>query len=416
MSFKEQQAQAQQVQQVEDEKQQNVIIEVPKVDLEAIMQSPEMKNIIAEEMKNGEESAKALESYVAESLQKLFDGQNKNLNQVDEIFEQIVDTEGSKASLKRILQTYKDVDNTSVDQAIKTMDLEMNKISPLMGKLKGSVESIGGFLSRFTGNAKELFHASLTGIESRIDTIDGALINAEKLLNLNEGVLQDELSETAYHIVKHDAMANALTAVLKTLPQNTDAYRLVANLRDRILSTAGMLRSSFARLTLISINNENSKLVVKSVKATLWVTLKPLIIENLTSGTQSKVYELEKTAMASLNKLSESSKLNISNIQKMEEEGRKALLKNLNDTVDNLDWVIQSAKTHADNMNNIQKEIDAYIPEFQDKVEKLDAGILEMLESKDTISDAAKQALENSQALQNNLKEYENYISQAKTN
>jgi len=32
---------------------------------------------------------------------------------------------------------------------------------------------------------------------------------------------------------------------------------------------------------LLSINNENSKLVVKSVNATLWVTLKPLVVENI---------------------------------------------------------------------------------------------------------------------------------------
>lgn len=391
------------------------MVEVPKVDLEAVMNDPAVKAVIAQELEQGEESAKLLQDYIADSLKKLFDGQNKNLNQVDEIFEQIVDSEAAKASLKKILQTYKDVDNSSVDTAIRTMDVQMNEMSPLMDKLKTSVESIGGWFSSFRGNAKELFNASLTGIEGRIDTIDMALVNAEQLLNLNEQVLQSEISETAYHIVKHDAMANALSAVLKTLPQGTDAYRLVANLRDRIMSTSGMLRSSFSRLTLISINNENSKLVVKSVKATLWVTLKPLIIENITSGTQAKAYQLEAITMKHLGGLGAQSKLNIQNIMKMEEEGRKALLLSLKTTVDDMDWVLNTAKEHSKNLDVVQAEIDDFIPTFQENVDRLDKGVLEMLESKNSISDAAKLAMENAESLQGNLKEYDAYVTGQKT-
>lgn len=364
-------------------------IDLPKVDTSAIIAAPQVQTVIAQEMQKWDLQWQKIEQFLKDGLERLFANQNSNIEQINQIFAEVVELDKVKQSTKDVINFYEGYDSEVVNTTLKTMDNDLNEIKPLVAKLKDSIDGSVWFIKRLLfGGEKKLFLSSLQGIAGRIDSLDFAFEKTDENLKKNEYVLSTLIPEIGVRIAKIDAMIAALQTIVSTL-EDEKAVQLLKTLIDELTNMSWIQKESLSRLTLLAVMNGNSKLVLQSTRVEVFMGLQPLIVENIVGGNQKKVYEMRQKARAWLNALREWSKKNIEDIMHMEHEDKLAFKQRLEEISNNIDWVIQKSKTHQTNMQQAQRVIDEYMPWYKQKVTELENGIYETATQMDSFSQAS---------------------------
>lgn len=331
--------------------------------------------VIDEKMKQAQVNAQQVQEFLETNLKTIFDSQNQTVTAIWELFRKVVDIDEIKNSLKDMINTFAIEKTDIIWQTITTVDDNLKDINPFVKTVRNSIENGVSFWHKMLwGSAKKEISEALQWLAGRVESLSNTFNEAKLSLDKNEVLLTQLVPKVWYRIAKLEGMSKALTTI-NTSITHEPTKQMISSLISEFTNLAVLQRDSLTRLMLLTVMNWNSKLVLQATEVEVFVSLEPLIWENIIGWEQVKIYELRSKVRSWLDALRNNSISNIDKIMAMSEQAKVDLKISMEQAAQRIETMIAKANQHEKNLAVAQKAIDDYAPILQQTVDNLDTKI-----------------------------------------
>ncbi len=358
-------------------------LKLPKVDPKTILKDPEVQAVIAKEMEETWVSAKEIEKFYSEWLKTMFANHDTTVEQFVSVFNHVINLDEAKAQAMAVIDDYASIGGEEVvEDAMRTLDEEMNQMWPIFKRIKNTLETWGSTRQRITNWFRNLFGtsygdivtSSLLGLKWRIVSISEAFQTYEDKLLLNQKTASERIPELGEEVYKIDGMTKILSKIIDDV-EHEWTQEFITTMINQLTTISGIKKWNLQRFILAARMNGNSRLLLKGTEFKVFGLMPSLLALNFVLSTQAKVRKVADKADDFMDTLIDQSKKQLEDNMTSEVEAKWKMLAELESITTNIEWVNTKVAEHRVNMKEAQAVIDNYMPVYRAKVKQLENNI-----------------------------------------
>jgi len=350
-------------------------------ELNEVLSTDKVKEIISKEMAKSEKRWKEAQEFIIKNLAELYKKGEATSKKVEEIFNAIVTEDEVKEELEMIFEAFGDAQSSEVNKALKNLDDELRQVSKPLQVVQNTLEGSGNFfkkiLNSFTWKTDAIILSNtMKGIRWRIENISLTLDRAKEELNRNQELLQKLTPKIGLRIAKLQGMSAALEYIINDDEKfDKDSKNLLIGLKQEIDNLAAAQIADLQKLSVLSQINVNNKILLTTTEKKIITKITSALLVNSISGSEKGIKDMAKSVNATLAALDKENSQNVKELL-IEEEKEKVRTKvEMENTVKSIEILTKEIEDHNKRMDKIYKDIKKFLPEYKERVQKAEKGI-----------------------------------------
>jgi len=195
-------------------------------------------------------------------------------------------------------------------------------------------------------------------------------------------------------IAKLKGMSLALTTVVDTQTDLPDGTKnILTSLATQMESLAANQLSDLQKLSVLVQINVNNKLMLVTTEKKVITKITSSILVNFVAGSESSIKEMVASVDNALDALDAENKEQIKSLMTATEEEKLRVKSEMATSLANIEELALDITNHNKRMEEINKQIKDFLPEYRERVAKAEKGVYETFDTSNESSAMILKAL-----------------------